>query len=253
MGQKGYIIELGLIDYGKAWELQHDLWSKRVAGELPDLLLLLEHPHVITLGRRGSRSHLLASAEALEGMRIPIFNVERGGDITYHGPGQLVCYPILNLKEGGYSYHRYPKMLESVIIRALSAVGVRAFRERGQAGVWVFARRQSPALTSWPQQIDTYIAQIAAIGVKVNQQDITSHGFAINVNPNLDYFKHIIPCGIEGCQVTSLRQVTGRPITVAEMLEPVIRAFSEIFEMEPVAHDDTAGLEPAMAMERVLA
>ncbi len=252
MGKVYQTHRLGNIDYGVALRLQKELTALRALNDIPNTLLLVEHPHTYTVGIDGHREHLLISQEEMARLEIAYHRVDRGGMVTYHGPGQLVCYPILNLKEGGYGYHRYLKMLESVIIRALSTVGVRAFRERGQGGVWVFAQRQSPALTSWPQQMDTYMAQIAAIGVKVNQQDITSHGFAINVNPNLDYFKHIIPCGVEGCQVTSLRQVTGRPITVAEMLEPVIRAFSEIFEMEPVAQD-TTGIEAVMNLERVLA
>ena len=114
MNHRGYIIDLGLIDYKEAWDLQRHLWEKRVARELPDLLLLLEHPHVITLGRRGNRSHLIASPGVLETMSIPLFHIERGGDVTYHGPGQLVVYPILDLKSYGYRLIRYIDQLEEV-------------------------------------------------------------------------------------------------------------------------------------------
>jgi lipoyl(octanoyl) transferase len=243
---------LGTIEYGAALRLQKELTAMRALNDIPNTLLLVEHPPTYTLGIDGHREHLLISPEEMARLNIAFHRVDRGGMVTYHGPGQLVCYPILNLKEYGYGYHRYLKMLESVIIRALSTVGVRAFRERGQAGVSVFARGHSPALTPWPQQVDTYIAQIAAIGVKINENAITSHGFAINVNPNLEYFKHIIPCGMQGCQVTSLQQVIGRPITVTEVLEPVIQAFSEIFKLESAALNTTdlasiLGLEQALA------
>src|SRR4030067_2589601 len=129
MNHRGYIIDLGVIDYKKAWEWQHHLWAKRVAGELPYLLLLLEHPHVITLGRRGNRSHLIASAEVLEAMNIPLFHIERGGDVTYHGPGQLVVYPILDLKGYGYRLIRYIDQLEEVILRVLKEVGIEGRRD----------------------------------------------------------------------------------------------------------------------------
>jgi len=137
MDRRGYILDLGLLDYGEAWDLQHDLWSRRVEGELPDLLLLLEHPHVITLGRRGNRSHLIVSPEVLEAMKIPIFHVERGGDITYHGPGQIVVYPILDLKDYGYRLIRYIDQLEEVILHVLKDFGIEGRRDPSNRGVWV--------------------------------------------------------------------------------------------------------------------
>jgi lipoate-protein ligase B len=124
MTNKGYIIDLGLMDYEKVWNLQHQLWAKRVEEGLPDLLLILEHPHVITLGRRGNRTHLKASSEILEAMKIPIFHVERGGDITYHGPGQMVVYPILDLKDYGYRLIRFVDQLEEVILHVLRDFGI---------------------------------------------------------------------------------------------------------------------------------
>src|SRR3972149_6117558 len=124
MEASGYIIDLGMVEYEKTWDLQHQLWSRRVEEELPDLLLILEHPHVITLGRRGNRSHLIAPPEVLEEMEVPVFHVERGGDVTYHGPGQLVVYPILDLKENGYRVVRYVDQLEEVILRVLRDFGM---------------------------------------------------------------------------------------------------------------------------------
>lgn len=137
MDRKGYIIDLGLVDYEKALVLQHQFWSKRVEEQLPDVLLILEHPHVITLGRRGNRSHLIATSEALEGMKIPIFHVERGGDVTYHGPGQIVAYPILDLKEYGYRVVRYVDQLEEIVLRVLRDFGIEGRRDPLNRGVWV--------------------------------------------------------------------------------------------------------------------
>src|SRR5512143_136676 len=137
MANKGYIIDLGLIDYQKAWDIQHQLWSRRVREEIPDLLLFLEHPHVITLGRRGNRSHLIASPEVLQAMRIAVFHVERGGDITYHGPGQMVVYPIFNLKEYGYRLIRFIDQLEETVLRVLRDFGIEGSRNPLNRGVWV--------------------------------------------------------------------------------------------------------------------
>src|SRR5512136_2048958 len=137
MNEHGYILDLGIIDYGEAWKLQHHLWARRVRDELPDLLLLLEHPHVITLGRRGDRSHLLVSPEVLETMKTPIFQVERGGDVTYHGPGQMVAYPILNLKSYGYHLIRYIDQLEKILIHVLKDFGIEGRRDLCNRGVWV--------------------------------------------------------------------------------------------------------------------
>ena len=179
MDRKGYIIDLGLIDYREAWDLQHDLWSRRVKGELPDLLLFLEHPHVITLGRRGNRSHLIASPEVLEEMAIPIFHVERGGDVTYHGPGQLVVYPIFNLKEYGYRLIRYVDQLEEVILRVLKDFGMEGRKDSLNRGVWVNGDK------------------IASIGVTIKRW-VSFHGFALNYETDLKYFDLIHPCGLVG-------------------------------------------------------
>ena len=209
--RKGYIIDLGLVDYQKAWDLQHQLWSRRVEDELPDVLLLLEHPNVITLGRRGNRSHLIASSGVLEAMKIPIFHVERGGDITYHGPGQMVVYPILHLKEYGYRVVRYVDQLEEVVLRVLRDFGIEGRRDPSNRGVWVDEDK------------------IASVGVAIRRR-VSLHGIALNYETDLKYFDLINACGLEGKKVTSMAEILGTGISRARLLERVISHFEEIFE-----------------------
>jgi lipoate-protein ligase B len=213
MDRRAYIIDLGLIDYQEAWDLQHDLWSRRVKGELPDLLLLLEHPHVITLGRRGNRSHLVASLEELEAMKIPVFHVERGGDVTYHGPGQLVVYPILDLKEYGYRLIRYVDQLEEVIIRVLRDFGMEGKRDSLNRGVWVNGNK------------------IASIGVTIKRW-ISFHGFSLNYEADLKYFDLIHPCGLVGKKVTSVEKILGEKVPREELVERVAFHFKGAFQRE---------------------
>jgi lipoate-protein ligase B len=210
MGRKGYIVDLGLVDYKEAWDLQHQLWSRRVAEELPDLLLLLEHPHVITLGRRGNRSHLRVSPEVLEAMKIPIFHVERGGDVTYHGPGQIMAYPIFNLKQYGYRLIRYVDQLEEVVIRTLKDFGIEGKREAINRGVWVSGEK------------------IAAIGVAIKRW-VSIHGFSLNVETDLKYFDLMNPCGLEGKRMTSMAKILGSKIPREGLTERVIFHFKEVF------------------------
>ena len=213
MTNRGYIIDLGLIDYQKAWDLQHLLWSKRVVGELPDLLLFLEHPHVITLGRRGNRSHLLASEEVLEAMRIPIFHVERGGDVTYHGPGQMVVYPIFDLKEYGYRLIRYIGQLEEVILRILKDFGIEGRRDPLNRGVWVDGEK------------------IASVGVAIKRW-VSFHGFSLNYETDLKYFELINPCGLEEKKMTSMGKILGREISREDLVERIDFHFKQIFERD---------------------
>ncbi len=213
MTNKGYILDLGLMDYGKAWDLQHDLWSRRVQGELPDLLLLLEHPHVITLGRRGNRSHLIVSPEVLEAMKIPIFHVERGGDITYHGPGQMMVYPILDLKDYGYRLIRYIDQLEEVILHVLKDFGIDGRRDPSNRGVWVNSDK------------------IASIGVAIKRW-VSFHGFSLNYETDLKYFDLINPCGLEGKKVTSMAKILGKKISREELAEKISYYFKGVFEMD---------------------
>jgi lipoate-protein ligase B len=211
MNRRGYIIDLGLVDYEKAWDLQHQLWSGRVEEELPDLLLTLEHPHVITLGRRGNRSHLIASSEVLEAKKVPVFHVERGGEVTYHGPGQIVVYPILNLKEYGYRIVRYVDQLEEVILRALGDFGIEGRRDRLNRGVWVGEEK------------------IASVGVAIKRW-VSFHGFALNYATDLTYFDLINPCGLKGKKMTSMEKILGKRISREELVERISFHFKQTFE-----------------------
>ncbi len=211
MDRTGCILNLGLMDYARAWDLQHDLWSKRVEGVLPDLLLILEHPHVITLGRRGNRSHLIASPEVLEAMKIPIFHVERGGDITYHGPGQAMVYPILDLKDYGYRLIRYIGQLEEVILHVLKDFGIEGRRDPSNRGVWVNHDK------------------IASIGVAIKRW-VSFHGFSLNYETDLKYFDLINPCGLVGQKITTMSKILGTRVSREELAERICFHFGEVFK-----------------------
>jgi lipoate-protein ligase B len=213
MDRKGYIIDLGLVDYERAWDLQHQLWSKRAEEELPDLLLILEHSHVITLGRRGNRSHLIASPEVLEEMKIPLFHVERGGDVTYHGPGQIVVYPILDLKEYGYRLLRYIGQLEEVILRVLKDFGIEGRRDPLNRGVWVNGEK------------------IASVGVAIKRW-VSFHGFSLNYETNLKYFDLINPCGLEGKKMTTMAKILGIEISREQLVERIGFHFKQVFQRD---------------------
>jgi len=211
--RRGYIIDVGLMDYQKAWELQHQLWERRVKDELPDMLLILEHPHVITLGRRGNRSHLVASSEVLEEMKIPLFHVERGGDVTYHGPGQIVVYPILDLKKYGYRLIRYIDQLEEVVLCVLKDFGIKGKRDPLNRGVWVDGEK------------------IASVGVAIKRW-VSFHGFSLNYETNLKYFELINPCGLEGKKMTSMGKILGERISRDELTQRLSIHFKEIFQRD---------------------
>ena len=233
MNRIGYIIDLGVVDYEKAWNLQHQLWSTRVEGALPDLLLILEHPHVITLGRRGNRSHLIASSEVLEAMKIPIFHVERGGDVTYHGPGQIVVYPILNLKEYGYRIVRYIDQLEEVILRVLKDFGIEGRRDPLNRGVWVEEEK------------------IASLGVAIKRW-VSFHGLALNYGTDLTYFDLINPCGIEGKKMTSMAKILGGEISMESLSKRISFNFREVFRREWEEKKLSDLIPPLSASRRVL-
>ena len=213
MDRRGYLFDLGLIDYEKAWDLQHQLWSKRVNDELPDMLLILEHPHVITLGRRGNRSHLIASPEVLETMKISVFHVERGGDVTYHGPGQMVVYPILDLKEYGYRLVRYIGQLEEVILRVLKDFGIEGKRDPLNRGVWVNGEK------------------IASVGVAIKRW-ISFHGFSLNYETDLKYFELINPCGLEGKKMITMAKILGTEISRERLWERISFHSKEVFQKD---------------------
>lgn len=204
--------KLGLVPYSEGLELQAGLVTRRRAGEIPDQLLLLEHPHVITLGTGAHSDHILVGEEERRLLGIELHQTGRGGDVTYHGPGQLVGYPILDLKPDRCDLHHYIRDLESVLIQALADFGVDAGRKEGMTGVWVGDEK------------------IAAIGVRVSSGWITSHGFALNVTTNLDYFDAIVPCGIRVHGVTALARHATRPVSVNEVADRVAARFAELFE-----------------------
>jgi len=213
MTNGGYIIDLGLIDYERAWDIQHQLWARRVEGELPDVLLFLEHPHVITLGRRGNRSHLIASPEVLDAMKIPIFHVERGGDVTYHGPGQIVAYPIFNLKDYGYRLIRYVSQLEEVILSVLKDFEIGGRRDPLNRGVWVNSEK------------------IASVGVAIKRW-VSFHGLSLNYETDLKYFELINPCGLEGKKMTSIAKILGTEVSRTHLVERINFHFRQIFERD---------------------
>jgi lipoyl(octanoyl) transferase len=203
---------LGLVPYAEALAMQRALVEDRRAGRLGDLLLLVEHPHVITLGVRGDggRSHILATPDALDARGIEVLETGRGGDITYHGPGQIVGYPIIDLNPDRRDVHRYVRDLEDVLMRTTADYGIGATRVEGLTGVWVGCEK------------------IAAIGVRIARW-ITSHGFALNVTTDLDYFDLIVPCGIADRGVTSLARLLGHPVAPREVEDRVASHFAAVF------------------------
>lgn len=196
--------------YREAWDLQKAFWEGRLRGRSrADYLLLVEHPHVYTVGRNGDGSHLLISEERLAELGVERFDIDRGGDVTYHGPGQLVGYPILRLADAR-KIIPYVRAVEEALIRTLAGFGPRAWREPGYTGVW------------------TERGKAAAIGMRVSRR-VTMHGFALNVNPDMDFFAHMNPCGIPDRPVTSLTQLLGRPVSIEETVERLVPAFAETF------------------------
>jgi lipoyl(octanoyl) transferase len=208
---------LGMVPYAVASDIQRALVEERRAGRVPDLLLLLEHPHVITFGVKAdaARSHLIATPELLAARHVEVHESGRGGDITYHGPGQVVGYPILDLKPDRCDVHKYVRDLEEVMIRVAGDFGLEGGRIKGLSGAWVGADK------------------VGAIGVRISRW-ITSHGFALNVATDLEYFRLIVPCGIESGGVTSLSRATGRPIPMADAEASVVRNFAAVFERRAV-------------------
>ena len=206
------IRRLGVIPYAEGLELQKALVEQRKRGEIPDQLLLLEHPPVITLGvkTRSDRSHVVATDETLAAEGVEVYETGRGGDVTYHGPGQLVGYPILDLKPDRCDVHRYVRDLEEVMIGAAASFGVTARRIPGLTGAWVGDEK------------------LAAIGVRIARW-ITSHGFAFNANTALDHFGYIVPCGITDKGVTSLEKLLGRKVKMDEVVGAVETSFRNVF------------------------
>ncbi len=207
------LLDLGIVPYAPALELQRQLHAQRVAGAIPDTLLLLEHPPVITLGKAFHPEHLRYAREFYAQQGIELHPTDRGGDVTCHNPEQLVGYPIFDIRQHGRDLHRFLRAIEQAIIDALGAFGIEAHREAGYTGVWVGD------------------AKIAAIGIKASQW-VSMHGFALNVNNDLRLFQTIVPCGIADRPVTSMEQVLGRPAPMDAVKQQVAQAFEGVFGIE---------------------
>jgi lipoyl(octanoyl) transferase len=229
MNKKIYVTDLGTKDYKETWDFQEEVFNsiidiknknreKENKDITPNYLLFVEHPNVYTLGKSGKYSHLLISEEELAQKNATFYKIDRGGDITYHGPGQIVGYPILDLDNFFTDIHKYLRFLEEVIIKTLADYGIKGERSPGETGVWIdvgtpFARK------------------ICAMGVRASRW-VTMHGFAFNINADLSYFNYIIPCGIVDKSVTSLNQELGKNIPLQEVKEKIKFHFSNIFEAE---------------------
>ena len=205
---------LGTVPYSTALDLQRDLARRRIAGEIDeDVLLLLEHPPVVTLGRTAKEAHLITSPDHLRARGIDVFEVERGGDVTFHGPGQLVGYPIIDLKRHRRDLHWYLRQVEEALIVALAQVGIAGTRDNRYTGVWTEGRK------------------IASIGVHARDW-VTWHGFALNVTTELSFFDLIVPCGIPAVQMTSIAREAGRDVTIDDMASLVAESFAAVFGLE---------------------
>jgi lipoate-protein ligase B len=201
---KTLLVDLHTRDYEEAWELQLRLVELRARALVPDVLLLVEHPHVITMGKSAKPENILSR-------KLPVYEVERGGDVTYHGYGQLVGYPIIDLSSKGKDIRAYLRNLEKTLIEALGHFGVKARRIEGRTGVWVGEKK------------------IASIGVAVRSW-VTFHGFALNVSTDLSYFRSINPCGYDSGIMTSMKELLGRDVSVSEVKQPLVRAFERAFQ-----------------------
>ncbi|NQV78090.1 MAG: lipoyl(octanoyl) transferase LipB [Lutibacter sp.] len=227
--QKIKLIDIGLKDYNETWSYQEELFKgvvdikinnrkNNLNVQTPNYFLFVEHPHVYTLGKSGDLSNLLLNEEQLKAKGATFYKINRGGDITYHGPGQIVGYPILDLDNFFTDIHKYLRFLEEVIIKTLAEYNIKGDRSEGETGVWL--------------DIGTPFARkICALGVRASRW-VTMHGFALNVNTNLGYFDNIIPCGIKGKAVTSLELELNRKVSLEEVKVKILKHFAELFEVE---------------------
>ena len=214
----------GLVDYAAALELQRERVAQRKAGTISDTLILLEHPHVYTHGRNAQKENMLVSEEFLASRGAQVFHTDRGGDVTYHGPGQLVGYPILDLTRHRRDISWYMRSLEEVFIRTAQDYGIEAGRSAGAAGVWVGNDK------------------LTAMGVHLSRW-VTSHGFALNVDTDLRYFEWIVPCGLQGKGVTSLAKLLGHPVKMEGATERVVEHFGAVFGLEVEAIEESIKLK----------
>ena len=222
--------QLGMIPYQEAWDRQNDLAERIAQGEHPETLLLLEHPHTYTLGRRGDADNLLWSKEQLQSKGVRVVWVDRGGDITYHGPGQLVGYPLLQLAQIGWQGDRLPqadyvgyiRKLERVLMDALVAFDILTYRVEGKTGVWTKTKGGEG------------LKKIASIGVKVDSRGISRHGFALNVDPDMTYWEGIVPCGLKDAVMTSMTDFLGKVLDIRNVLDILVGCFGEVFNKEMI-------------------
>jgi lipoyl(octanoyl) transferase len=232
------IVDLGLIGYAEAWALQKRVVAARKSAAIEDVLLLCEHPHVITQGRSGKRENLLASEHVLKQKGVEFHATDRGGDITYHGPGQIVGYPILNLGAIRRDVVWYVRMLEEAMIRATKEFGIAAERVAGKTGIWVGS--------------DGAEEKLAAIGVHISRW-VTSHGFAYNVSTDLRFFDLIVPCGIADRKATSLEKLLGRRVETREVAPRIANHLGEVFGLEMKPASRTELLEKLQEAEQLVA
>ncbi len=204
------VIDIGLTPFNEAYGLQLELLKSRQFNEISDTLLLTEHPHVFTIGRLGLKSNLLINSRKLKALRIPVYEIDRGGDITYHGPGQLVVYPIFSLKKRNLKIIDYLRNLEESTIKFFYCYGIKAEKKKGFTGVWFNDEK------------------IASIGIGIKKW-VTYHGIGININTDIDYFKLINPCGIKGLRMSSLSRLLGREIEIGVVKDSFIGSFGEVF------------------------
>ena len=204
---------LGTVDYAEAHRLQKELQAKRIAGEVDDTVLLLEHPPVLTMGRSAKERHIIAQPDALEARGIAVHEVGRGGDVTYHGPGQLVVYPIIDLKPNRRDVRKYMWSLEETMIRTCADLGLSATRIEGLNGAWIGERK------------------VGAVGVRISRW-VTMHGLALNANSDLTQFDLIVPCGIQDKAVTSISAELGRTVGVPDVTGPLARHFAELYDTD---------------------
>lgn len=246
MPKKCVVHTLGLVPYQEAWELQGKLAAEVGAGERPATLLLLEHPHTFTFGRRGQLENLLWDKAELTRRGVGVHWVDRGGDVTYHGPGQLVGYPIIPLDTSGLrvegdrarlpqaDYVGYVRKLELSLITALARLGLASTQVAGLTGVWVQPQREGSGidLSNLGHQEQPGPAKIAAIGVKVDARGVSHHGFALNVDPDMTYWEGIVACGLLDHTVTRLADLIDPPPAMGNVMQAVISSFGEVFEYE---------------------
>jgi lipoyl(octanoyl) transferase len=245
------IIELGLIGYAEAYALQRRVVAARKADAIGDVLLLCEHTPVITQGRNGKREHLLVSENVLRQRNVEFHESSRGGDVTYHGPGQLVGYPILQLGAIRKDVVWYVRMLEEVMIRTSAEFGISAHREEGKTGIWV-ADEEKDFTQSSGREEGIAPEKLGAIGVHISRW-VTSHGFAYNVATDLRNFDLIVPCGIVGRRATSLEKLLGRAVSVSDIRPRMVRHFGDVFGLEMKAESREELLEKLEIAEQMIA